>query len=94
MVRVKKDWLLHKNVVSKYTGNDTYGCGAPIVDMGDITDKQALSLPRCPRCFKGEGFGMGVASAKGGRDGEANASHKATWEKRSGSASLPMEGWL
>ena len=87
MVRIKKEWLLHKNVVSKYTDEDTYGCGSPVVDMGDITSKQALSLPKCPRCFKGEDFGMVDASAKGGRVGEANA-------KRSDSSSLPMEGWL
>ena len=86
-MRVKKDWLLHKNTISRWLGENTYGCGAPVVDMGDITDKQAISLPRCPQCFKEEGEEMGVASARRGRDGEANA-------KRSDSASPPMEGWL
>jgi hypothetical protein len=89
MVRLKKDWLLHKNVISRYSGQDTYSCGAPVEDRGDITDEQALSLPLCPRCFKeGEIEGMvDVASAKGGGEGEASA-------KRSDSSSRRMEGWL
>ncbi len=89
MVRLKKDWLLHKNVISRYSGQDTYSCGAPVEDRGDITDEQALSLPLCPRCFKEGGVeGMvDVASAKGGGDGEASV-------KRSASSSRRMEGWL
>lgn len=81
--------MLHKNVISRYTGADTYGCGAPVEDRGDITDKEAMSLPRCPQCFKEEGgVGMVDASAKGGGEGEASA------KKRSSSARPAKEGWL
>ena len=88
MVRIKKDWLLHKNVVG-----DTYSCGAPVEDRGDITDQQALSLPLCSQCFREGKMGghIHASAKKGGReDGEANLSRK----QGSASTTRRMEGWL
>ncbi len=88
MVRVKKEWMLHKNVVVPYKGESYYKCGALLIDMGDITDSQAISMPKCPQCFKeGDRLGMGIASARVGGDGEANA-------KRSVTSTRPKGDWL
>lgn len=97
MVRVKKEWLLHKNVVTPYKGDSRYKCGAPVEDRGDITDKQALQLPRCAECFDiGKELVGEQASARGGESGEADVVRPAAKQVHAPS-SFPqtrMVGWL
>jgi len=86
MVRIKAEWRLHRtNNESHLTSKGgKYYCGAPIHDMGEITDKQALSLPLCTDCFPKGIQGYGKDTSAGGEEAVKQSAKRSVSHSRKG----------